>query len=67
MQQETTRDDSDSLLMTAAEVAAELRLSTEQVYRLCREGELPSIKVGSNRRIPRAALLAWISEQAKAA
>jgi len=38
-------------LLTAAEVAAQLRVSTMTIYRLIRSGELPAVRVGRNYRV----------------
>ena len=38
-------------LLTAAEVARVMRVSTMTVYRLIKSGELPAIRVGKNFRI----------------
>lgn len=51
-------------LLTAAEVADELRVSTMTVYRLVRRGELPAVRVGRNYRIRRRDLLAYLEGQA---
>ncbi|HZD79886.1 MAG TPA: helix-turn-helix domain-containing protein [Actinomycetota bacterium] len=38
-------------LLTVAEVAATMRVSTMTVYRMIKGGELPAIRVGKNYRI----------------
>ncbi len=38
-------------LLTAAEVARVMRVSTMTVYRLIKSGELPAIRVGKNYRL----------------
>jgi excisionase family DNA binding protein len=38
-------------LLTAAEVADQLRVSTMTIYRLIRRGELPAVRVGRNYRV----------------
>ena len=38
-------------LLTAAEVAEQLRVSTMTIYRLIRRGELPAVRVGRNYRV----------------
>ena len=38
-------------LLTVAEVASAMRISTMTVYRLIKSGELPAIRVGKNYRI----------------
>lgn len=50
-------------LLTAAEVADELRVSTMTVYRLVRRGELPAVRVGRNYRIRRRDLTAYLEGQ----
>jgi chromosome partitioning protein len=47
-------------LLTLAEVAAELGLSHETVYRLVRAGQLPGLKVGTQWRFDRAQLRAYL-------
>ena len=55
------------LILTAKEVAADLRCSKSQVYRLMR-GEvdglkvLPHLAIGRKRVVPRSALEAWKRE-----
>lgn len=50
-------------LLTAAEVAEDLRVSTMTVYRLIRRGELPAVRVGRNYRVRVADLEAYLSAQ----
>lgn len=50
-------------LLTAAEVADRLRVSTMTVYRLIRGGELPAVRVGRNYRVAEDALDAYLSAQ----
>lgn len=38
-------------LLTVAEVAASMRVSTMTVYRLIKAGDLPAVRVGHNYRI----------------
>lgn len=47
-------------LLTVAEVAGELRVSTMTVYRLIQGGELPAFRIGKNYRIKRADLDAYL-------
>jgi chromosome partitioning protein len=47
-------------LLNLAEVAAELGLSHETVYRLVRAGQLPGLKVGTQWRFDRAQLRAYL-------
>ena len=53
---------SDTLL-TAAEVAEQLRVSTMTVYRLIRRGELPAVRVGRNYRVREGDLEAFLEAQ----
>lgn len=50
-------------LLTAAEVAEDLRVSTMTVYRLIRRGELPAVRVGRNYRVRLHDLEAYLAEQ----
>ena len=38
-------------LLTVAEVAATMRVSTMTVYRLIKSGDLPAVRVGHNYRV----------------
>lgn len=51
------------LLLRVEEAARMLSLSRTTIYLLMESGELPSIKCGSARRIPRTALDEWIARQ----
>ena len=46
--------------LTVADVAAELRVCKSFVTKLCARGELAFVRVGADRRIPRAALTAYL-------
>ncbi len=50
-------------LLTAAEVADQLRVSTMTIYRLIRRGELPAVRVGRNYRVRAADLDAYLTGQ----
>ena len=50
-------------LLTVAEVAGLLRVSTMTVYRLIRTGELPAVRVGRNYRVRRADLDLYLQEK----
>lgn len=50
-------------LLTAAEVAEQLRVSTMTIYRLIRGGELPAVRVGRNYRVPVADLERYLAAQ----
>jgi excisionase family DNA binding protein len=51
---------SEHEVMTAAEVAAYLRLNQATVYRLANAGEIPARRLGRVWRFHRAALQEWI-------
>jgi excisionase family DNA binding protein len=51
------------MMLTPAELAAELRTSERTIARMVTDG-CPSILVGSRRRFDRAAVLAWAQGQA---
>jgi excisionase family DNA binding protein len=53
----------DDQLLTAQEVADELRVSTMTVYRLIRRGELPAVRVGRNYRVRASALTSYLDAQ----
>ena len=50
-------------LLTAAEVAEQLRVSTMTIYRLIRSGELPAVRVGRNYRVRVEDLTAYLEAQ----
>ena len=50
-------------LLTAAEVAEQLRVSTMTIYRLIRSGELPAVRVGRNYRVHVEELAAYLEGQ----
>lgn len=50
-------------LLTVAEVAAQLRVSTMTIYRLIRSGELPAVRVGRNYRVRADELEAYLEAQ----
>lgn len=47
-------------LLKPAEVAAYLGIGLNQAYRLVNSGALPSVPVGTHRRVPRHALQEWL-------
>ena len=51
------------VLVSVDEAAALLSLGRTMVYTLMMSGDLPSIKIGRMRRIPVAALHAYVSRQ----
>ena len=50
-------------LLTAAEVAEQLRVSTMTIYRLIRRGDLPAVRVGRNYRVRERDLEAYLEGQ----
>ena len=50
-------------LLTVAEIAESLRVSTMTVYRLIRTGELPTVRVGRNYHMRRRDLAAFLDGQ----
>ena len=58
-----TRPTMTDQLLTAAEVADELRVSTMTVYRLIKGGELPAVRVGRNYRVRRSDLDQYLESQ----
>jgi len=50
-------------LLTAAEVADQLRVSTMTIYRLIRSGELPAVRVGRNYRVRAEELETYLQGQ----
>jgi excisionase family DNA binding protein len=60
MNDELQRHTIERLLLTVPEAAAALALSPALVWRLVQRKEIESIKIGSARRIPRAALIDYI-------
>ncbi len=50
----------DTEVLTLAEVAGYLRLSTKTVSRMARSGELPAFKAANHWRVRRAELEGWI-------
>ena len=58
----TSRQAGDRLL-TVAEVAGVMRVSTMTVYRLIKGGELPALRVGKNYRIRESDVDRYLSER----
>jgi excisionase family DNA binding protein len=50
-------------LLTVAEVAEMLRVSTMTVYRLIRTGELPAVRIGRSYRVREPDLEAYLESQ----
>ena len=53
----------EPLLVRVEEAARMLSLSRSTVYEMLDAGELPSVRRGTARRIPVAALRAWVAQQ----
>lgn len=53
----------DKKLVTVAEASVLMGISRSLLYSLVMRGEVPSIKIGRARRIPVAAIDAWIAKQ----
>lgn len=57
-----------TLLLTVEETAAELRIARRRVYELIRPGgPLPSVMIGTSRRIRSADLAAYVAKLERAA
>lgn len=54
----------EALLVTPAAAARELSCSRSTVYKLLSEGRLPSVRIGTSRRIPMEALRSFVAELA---
>ncbi len=53
----------EPLLVRVEEAARILSLSRSTIYEMLDAGELPSVRRGAARRIPVAALRAWVAHQ----
>jgi excisionase family DNA binding protein len=51
----------EPLLVTVEEAARLLHIGRSMIYELMNRGEIPSLRIGSARRIPVGALRAWIA------
>jgi excisionase family DNA binding protein len=49
-------------MLTCGEVAEAMKVESSTVYRWCREGVVPSVRIGGTVRIPPAALEALLRE-----
>jgi excisionase family DNA binding protein len=52
------------LLLTVKEAAALMRIGRDTTYALVTQGRIPSVKLGKQIRIPRAALLDHLEKEA---
>jgi excisionase family DNA binding protein len=62
-QQATTTTQLPPLLVRVNEAARLLGLGRSTIYQLVESGELPSVRIGTARRIPLAALEQWVNER----
>ena len=53
------------LVLTIPDVAETLQIGRSAAYALARSGELFTIKVGSQSRVPRSALIAYLKAEAE--
>lgn len=60
---ETIPSPTHARLLTMSEAAQALRISRSKLYAHVLSGDIPSITLGRSRRIPAAALAAWIERQ----
>jgi excisionase family DNA binding protein len=58
----TTLDLNESAFLSPAQTAVVLNVSRETVHRMIRAGQLPSIRVGGQLRVPKRALAARLAE-----
>ena len=58
---------SQSVLMTIADVQQATQLGRTKVYELIRQGQLPVVRIGRSVRIRRDALERWLAELEKIA
>lgn len=54
----------DRLLLTTTEVADQLGIGRTKVFDLLRDGHLASVKIGSCRRVPAAAVVDYVARLA---
>ena len=57
----------ERILYRPSEAAEAIGVSRSRVYELIASGEIPSIKVGSVRRVPVRELLEWVAQRAEGA
>ena len=50
-------------MLTVKEVAALLRVSTQTLYKMLEQGEIPAVKIGSQWRFDREKIKAWIDSR----
>ena len=62
--QDYGRPEDQPLLLTVKEAAALMRIGRDTTYSLVAHGRIPSVKLGKQIRIPRAALVAHLEKEA---
>lgn len=50
-------------LLTVKEVQVKMRISKAGVYNLINSGQIPLVKIGSRKLIPKKEFLIWLKEQ----
>jgi excisionase family DNA binding protein len=50
-------------LLTVKEIQAKMRISKAGVYNLINSGQIPLIKIGNRKLIPKKEFLIWLKEQ----
>lgn len=55
--------ENDDLVLTVEEAARRIKVSRSTTYRLIAAGEIPSIQVGTQRRVSSAALAEWLVQK----
>ena len=55
----------DTTYLTVKEIAAELRVTKQVVWRWIREGRLPALRIGKEYRISRTDYLAFLAKHRK--
>lgn len=48
-------------MLTVADLMRGLQLSRSKVYEMLAAGEIPSVKIGRSRRVPRESYEAWVN------
>mgnify|MGYP001121868585 CR=1 FL=1 len=55
----------DKLLWTISDIAEQLAVDRKTISRLIAKGELPVVQIGRCKRVPKQAVLDWISGQTR--
>lgn len=64
MSQALARSNEFPEMLKVREAAAIARVGSRAIYRCCRSNGFPCVKIGCSIRIPKAAFLKWLEEQA---